>query len=365
MMTASPKEKAARREPDGKASSACEIHNTEGIGSVKGPLDFTPEDFGLNPCPQTNRHQWMFKAAHALVANCFEDADIDQWITHHLTRPPKPREIEDTIKNVRAEVEGLVRQERWATSATYQPNELQKYADKASGFTIEDLQRKSPIATPNLTPSEFMRAISQAGEKWLIFDHKESQGQKIWTCPKAGETFDRDELNSFIKPARAKGAWFLIAPVVGERIYIERLKKSSRRTQECLTNYPYLLLESDEAPAGLWIKALARLPLAIVAIYESGNRSVHALIQTGAKDRSGWERERERIAYPLVTIGADPAVMKGPAQLSRLPQCFRGDKCAWQRLLYLNPSPSGEAIINQPDRPTAAQTKQPTGEQAQ
>ena len=50
----------------------------------------------------------MFGAAHALVANAYDDEFIDLWIDHYLDRAPQPREIADTVARVRAEAEGLI-----------------------------------------------------------------------------------------------------------------------------------------------------------------------------------------------------------------------------------------------------------------
>ena len=47
----------------------------------------------------------------------------------------------------------------------------------------------------------------------------------------------------------------------------------------------------------------------------------------------------------LVTLGADRGALTA-VRLSRLPQAMRGERC--QRLLYLNPQPSGVPILNQP-----------------
>ena len=70
----------------------------------------TPEELVINPCPASGQgcHGWMFGAAHALVANQYDNEFIDNWITHHLQRDPQPREIADTVAKVRAEAEGLI-----------------------------------------------------------------------------------------------------------------------------------------------------------------------------------------------------------------------------------------------------------------
>lgn len=319
-------------------------------------MQLAPEDVGLKPCGQTDRHGWMWGAARALIKRGFDDEEIGHWITEHLTRLPGPREIEVTIANARRKPQPKSSSALWQPRANYNPDKLQSFAARAAGFSAEDLKRKSPIAPDSATPADFLRAISQRGEGRLVFTDLYGKGEGLWTCPTEGVPHDPNALKKFIMPPMGKGVWFSVNPV--DAIFkTNKSGKQSRRSEENLTGFPFILIESDEAPAGLWIPALARMPLPIVAIYESGGKSVHSLVKTGARNKEEWEAEKRRIEFPLVTLGADSQSMSA-VRLSRLPQCYRAEKRAWQRLLYLNPSPSGEAIINQPDRDEAAQTTQ-------
>jgi hypothetical protein len=100
---------------------------------------------------------------------------------------------------------------------------------------------------------------------------------------------------------------------------------------------------------------MARLPLPIAAVYESGGKSVHALLKIEAATADEWRQAVEKIRIPLVMLGADEAAMTA-VRLSRLPQCYRREKGKWQRLLYLNGAPDGTPIIEQPNRGDAAPT---------
>jgi len=332
--------------------------------SGKDLMQLAPEDVGLKPCGQKGRHGWMWGAARVLIKRGFDDEEIGHWIAEHLTRLPGPREIEVTIENARRKPLDESTPALWRPKASYNPDKLQSFAEQAAGFTAEDLKGKSPIAPDSVTPADFLRAISQQRERRLVFTDFYGQGEGLWTCPAEGVPHDPNALRKFIMPPMGNGVWFSVNPVDGIWRNLPRLVHPrnnptgrTRRAEENLTGFPFILLESDEAPAGLWIAALARMPLPIVAIYESGDKSVHALVKTGARNKEEWEAEKRRIEFPLVTLGADSNAMTA-VRLSRLPQCYRAEKRAWQRLLYLNPSPSGEAIINQPDRDEAAQTTQ-------
>ena len=76
----------------------------------------------------------------------------------------------------------------------------------------------------------------------------------------------------------------------------------------------------------------------IVALIDTGGKSIHALLRVDAPSREAWERDIEQklFARVLCPLGCDPQC-QNEARLSRLPGHFRREKNAWQRLLYLNP----------------------------
>jgi hypothetical protein len=139
------------------------------------------------------------------------------------------------------------------------------------------------------------------------------------------------------------GVWFLAQPVDGQEHVNPRENKDgkikmSRRSMESVTSWRYLVLESDKANARHWLAALVQLPLRIAAIYTSGGKSIHALVRVDASCKERWDAECDGLEPILVTLGADPAALTA-VRLTRLPGCYRGDK--EQKLLYLNPRPSG------------------------
>ena len=320
-----------------------------------------PRHIAIRPCPQDiGRHQWMWGAVRELIKHNATDAEIIEWVNDHLTRPANPREIESTIANARRTPANAAARTTRGPKPVYDPGYLRAYAKPADGFGIADFKQRSPIAVDSMTPADFLRAISLPGERRIVFNDYESQGQGIWTCPPLGQPHDPKALRAFVMSPLAKGAWFLANPVDGERRYHERLAKESRRAEENLTSFPYLLLESDTAPLDLWLCAVALLKQPITAVYTSGGNSIHTLIRVGARTKKEWEAAKEQIEFPLLRLGACPGSLTA-VRLSRLPQCYRGEKRAWQHLLYLDPSPCGEAIINQTIRREAEQTKQTTG----
>ena len=115
-----------------------------------------------------------------------------------------------------------------------------------------------------------------------------------------------------------------------------------------MTAWRYAVLESDEADADDWLRCLVQMPFRIASIYESGGRSIHALVQLDAASKADWDRLMLPVKPMLITLGADRGALTA-VRLSRLPQAMRGERC--QRLLYLNPQPSGVPIFKQPIPP--------------
>lgn len=197
------------------------------------------------------------------------------------------------------------------------------------------LADRSALDPLRVSATKFLSSLYRPGEKVVVFTDAQSQGQALWP----------DET---LPLAAAEGVWFLAQPVDGEyrenpRAYdVAKGAKMSRRSEESITAWRYLVLESDKADARDWIGALVQLPLAIAAIYTSGKRSVHALVRVDASSVEDWRNFSAAIKPILVTIGADQQVVSSAVRLSRLPGCLRGDRL--QKLLFLNPDPSAKPL---------------------
>ena len=223
------------------------------------------------------------------------------------------------------------------------------------------LAARSPICPSNRTPASALHSLYQPGEKVLIFDDFQSQGEELWTHP--GLPYDASALSHFAKGRRV-GVWFLCNPVDGE-CHINDVGQRSWRSHQNVTSWRYLLVESDRediAPTQ-WLAALAKIPLPIAAIYETGGRLAHALIRVDAPTQKRWDEIKENLRPVLILIGADPRSLSA-VRLTRLPQCERlgsedehggyskfKDGPHLQRLLYLNPHPDGTPITEQPALP--------------
>jgi len=149
-----------------------------------------------------------------------------------------------------------------------------------------------------------------------------------------------------------EGVWFLSNPVTGEAaegvatVNEFYAKGESWRSEENVTSWRYLLIESDKATENLWLRMLVQAPLAISAIYTSGSRSIYTLVRVDAPSKKEWDEFRDSIKTDLIKLGACPGSLSA-VRLTRLPNCMRGETGQLQRLLYLNPKPTNTPIFNQ------------------
>lgn len=111
----------------------------------------------------------------------------------------------------------------------------------------------------------------------------------------------------------------------------------SRRSEESVTAWRDLVLESDVAEMDEWLRCLVQLQLRTSAIYTSGGKSVHALVRLDARSKAEWDERHDLIRSALVPLGADANALTG-VRLSRLPGAMRAG--IPQELLYLNPNPT-------------------------
>jgi hypothetical protein len=311
-----------------------------------------------HPCPETGSkqrlvHKWILSAANWCRRFRVSKEQAVDWIKANMSRKPKtPREVEDQVELAYGSpVNG--RSKPKAPEPRYDPQKLERIANRIDvAVTPEWLEDRSRLTCWNRTPAGFLHALYEPGEKIVVFDVFKSQGCDVWEHP--GETGNLTSLNHLQKDCF--GAWFLAAPVTGEWIELDRLKSEhnptgrTRRAEENVTAFRYAVIESDKAPKDLWLRALVQLPLPIASITDSGDCSIHALIRVDASDKDEWDRiVRKELAPLIVPIGADIGAMTA-IRLTRLPNCIRGQTGRLQQLLYLDPDPDSEPIIDKPLR---------------
>lgn len=196
-----------------------------------------------------------------------------------------------------------------------------KWRDVVNGEWLANRSVEDPSV---VGPRKFLEGIYRPGEKVVLFTIYKSQGQAIWPAdevPVMGE----------------EGVWYLAQPVTGESVPNPRTGKFSRRSMESVTEFRYLVLESDKADAHDWLGLIVQLPLRIEAIYTSGGKSVHALVRVDCATHRQWE-DYVRGLMPTLNLlgmaGVDPKTLTS-VRLTRLPGCLRAGKL--QKLLFFLP----------------------------
>lgn len=227
----------------------------------------------------------------------------------------------------------------------------------APEVSLEWLKRVSPVST-DTNPNDFLKALyPEPSDRVLVFKNEATQGEMVWSPATDPSWVTLYKHNS-------RGVWFMVQPVSGHFVSVARLRTpknpsgKSRRAAECVTDFRYIVLESDNVDPDSWVKVLASLPMPIVSVVSSGSRSLHALVWVGAKNQVEWEKYRYDIEAAVSALGCDPAALKA-VQLSRLPGCYRAvkydkdsdsyvpfsDGPHLQELLYLNPNARGSATL--------------------
>jgi hypothetical protein len=229
----------------------------------------------------------------------------------------------------------------------FQKSVLARIAGKVRDIqdVVRFLAERSAVAVDRQDSASVLRHLYArgSGEKVLIFSEMRSQGQFLWEADRS------DFIQQRHLPAGNEGVWFLPQPVTGGFYPNPRCEGNlSRRSEEAVTVFRYAVLESDEAEPDQWLRCLVQMPLRIACICESAGRSLHALVRLDARRKVDWDRVMEPVKPILITLGADRGALSA-VRLSRLPQAMRGERC--QRLLYLNPQPTGVPILQQPVAP--------------
>jgi hypothetical protein len=230
-----------------------------------------------------------------------------------MTRREKgPREVERTVERIYG---GKV-----ASTSSLEPAIefnaalLAERARQLSAEVRDDLVNWLASVSPaniDVGPADYLNAVFP-GEKVLATTNILTKGGFIY------QSLDEaKEMERFVA-CNTNGAWYLANPINGEWV------DGSIRSEANLTSFHHLVLESDAAPADQWLAMLVQEPLAIVALYASGNRSVHALVRIQANNKTQFNRIKDEYKRKYVPLGADSGAMSA-VRLTRLPGVVRRD----------------------------------------
>ena len=244
------------------------------------------------------------------------------------------------------------------------PYDARKLADFASRcpvvVTLDWLAERSPSPVPAEheqgveTAAAFLAALYAGDDRLLVFTRQFSQGDFLFEPARgAFRLADKPDVRAVPSPLPAgapEGVWWLVQPVRGDWLPNANNRdrdgnvRLGRRHAACVTSWPFLVLESDEAPADLWLRALVQLPLPIVAACTSGGRSLHALVRVDAGSKAEWDALSDDLRPIVCPLGADAGALSA-VRLSRLPGCLRHGKRDREGNFHRYPKPRRQRLV--------------------
>lgn len=215
------------------------------------------------------------------------------------------------------------------------PQLLNAIFERGAGFTEEALWEASPIRMDwprERDAVEILRHLYRPDEQLFIGSRLDSDPSHIRTAREWIARFDRGcPTHEHIVPN----------PLSGKQGQTKD-GKPSYRADSCVTAFRFVTVEFDTMPLDRQIQFWAGVQLPVAAVIHSGGKSLHGWVRADAANAEEWEREIEGKLFDILrALGADGAC-KNEARLSRIPGHFRGEKCDWQRILYL--APQGKAV---------------------
>lgn len=196
----------------------------------------------------------------------------------------------------------------------------------------EEIKTRSPELIPE-DPKEqtnaFLNYIYSSGEMLFIGENNHAAVLGRNLMPKY-EWEKKKKFSPLIIPN----------PLSGEK-GLSKAGKPSYRSQDCVKDFKYLVIECDETPLE------DQLPIVnfliekgpVTSVTFSGGKSYHSLLKIDARDKKSFDSIVNHLRPYLLGIGADKACWH-PDRLTRLPGVCRPDKGnEVQRLIYLNSNP--------------------------
>jgi len=149
-------------------------------------------------------------------------------------------------------------------------------------------------------------------------------------------------------PESAAGAWIRLNPVTERGTGV-----GGAHTDDDVSAWRYLLVESDALSVEVQLSLYTKLAMPIAMLCTSGGKSVHAWVRLNSLSKQDFRADADFILSRLSRFGVDRA-NRNPSRYGRLPGALRqigaepalcAEHCGQQRILLLNPNPSGGPIF--------------------
>jgi hypothetical protein len=154
--------------------------------------------------------------------------------------------------------------------------------------------------------------------------------------------------DGFFKAGGKAGPFIIVNPLTGIPAPKKTGNGDSLRCDGSISTFRHCLVEFDNIPREDQIKFWSAAKLSIVALIDSGGKSIHAWLDVQklftVTTAAQWDQNIRVGLYEqvLVPLGVDQACCN-PSRLSRLPGHYRSEKEKFQRLLWL--APEGREVV--------------------
>lgn len=292
----------------------------------------------LRSCPHAGAgvHSWILSCANLAAIAGLSPADAERDILQAMTRPPSPSaEVGAAVRKAYAEhVPGAAFTPRSIAPAKPKPKPMTAAAfiARGDGATESDWFDASPVRIdwePGYQDAVALLGALYEPTDFVFCGERYGSGEGVHT---AGVWARHFEFGIHVPPH------WIPNPLTGKEHPLPD-GKLSKRGDSAVDSFRYAVGEMDNLSKpeqlAFWY-GFRTAP--IVALIDSGGKSIHAILRVECETRAEWEAEVEGKLFPrvLVPLGCDPQC-RNEARLSRLPGHYRAEKQAWQRLLYLNP----------------------------
>ena len=261
----------------------------------------------------------------------------------HGRRLVTDREITDTIKKASSERGNFTPQIKPKPIISDGKTALQKIIESSTIDTEVDLLESSPIRLlddPRQDSVLLIETLYRPDDLIFIGDRIQPGiiGDTIRTVA---------DWITYFKKGGKTSPHFIINPLSGKPAPTKCGSKESLRGDACVKAFRYCLVEFDNLSHEDQIRFWSAVKLPVVALIDSGNKSIHAILEVKklaeVKTPGQWENEIKGRLYSQILrpLGVD-AACSNPARLSRLPGHYRTEKKSIQKILWL--SPEGKPI---------------------
>jgi hypothetical protein len=196
------------------------------------------------PCPPAGEgvHDWIKRAVGTAKVMGVKAADVEELVEPRLTRPQQPREIANIVAYVYGQsVDSAPSVKR--VVASYSEDLLRRRAELVPAeVNREWLKTNSPIMSKH--PAQLLHASYLPEMDAVTIVTNEGSWKRlvhVWNST------EPDDSLAYLTTGQQGGVFFAANPVRPD---------ATSWSQENVTRWPYIVIESDKAPEDLWISSL-------------------------------------------------------------------------------------------------------------